>query len=69
MGGSRGTGASHTLACEERTTKTGKYTKGVCFPRGHSLCAAEQGIVFRVLSLKQGTFLDRKPLIESEGWR
>ena len=120
MGGPRGTGAPHTLACEKQTTqkpvntqsgfacpggtpyvplnrewfsetphgwvtryrslphaclrgknntKTGKYTKGVCFPRGHSLCAAEQGIVFRVLSLKQGTFLDRKPLTESEGWR
>ena len=34
---------------------------------GHSLiwpirvCAAEQGMVFRLLSLKQGAFLDRKP--------
>ena len=45
----------------------GKQTFFVVIGKGHSLiwpiwvCAAEQGMVFRLLSPKQGGFLDWKP--------
>ena len=41
---------------------------------GHSLiwpirlCAADQGIVFRVLSLEKGVFLDWKPFKDGKTW-
>ena len=70
MVGPRGTGAPpHACLRGINNTKTGKYTKGVCFPGGALPMCRRRGMVFRVLSLKQGTFLDRKPLKESEGWR